>query len=83
MFQYIPYRTHRRIDVPTLTDGNNMWEQTELASCHRAKVSRCTPGSANANGNTTVSPMSTTIVMMIPDRAARSFADWPLLNTAT
>jgi hypothetical protein len=29
-----------------------------------------------------MNPMSTTIVM-IPGRAARSFADWPLLNMAT
>jgi CxxC motif-containing protein (DUF1111 family) len=83
MFQYIPYRTHRRIGVPTVIDGNNMWKQTEMANCHRAKVSRSTPASANVNGNTTMNPMSTTIVMMIPGRAARSFADWPLLNMAT
>jgi hypothetical protein len=42
---YIPYRTHSRIDSPTVIAGNVMWNITVMANCHRERVSRLTAAS--------------------------------------
>jgi hypothetical protein len=40
VFQYIPYRTHNKIDNPTVIDGNVIWNITVIANCHRDRSSR-------------------------------------------
>jgi hypothetical protein len=36
----MPYRTHSKIEVPTVIAGNVMWNITVVANCHRESVSK-------------------------------------------
>lgn len=50
VFQYSPYRTHKKIDNPTVIDGNVIWNNTVMANCRRERSSRLNAASRNTCG---------------------------------